>query len=70
MDSNLKPGVSGVLIDYEHIRFGSPVPRKLLYDLYKVFFYKSTVSNTFKMGLVLPVFKIKGAKASNKNKIK
>ena len=35
----LKSGVSGVLIDYEHIRFGGPVLWKLLHDFYQVFLY-------------------------------
>ena len=48
--SKLKPGVSGVLIDYEHIRFGGPI-------LYRMFFDKSSVCKTLKTGLVLPLFK-------------
>ena len=34
--SKLKPGVSGILIDHEHIRFGGPL-WKLLHDLYQVY---------------------------------
>ena len=65
--SKLKPGVSGVLIDYEHIRFGGPILWKLLHDLYQVFFDKSSVCKTLKTGFVLPFFKRKGAKANNKD---
>ena len=39
--SKLKSGVSGVVIDYEHIRFGGPILWKLLHDLHQVFFNKS-----------------------------
>ena len=65
--SKLMSGVSGVLIDYEHIRFGGPILWKLLHDLYQVFFNKSSVCKTFKTGFVLPLFKGKGAKANNKD---
>ena len=65
--SNFKPGVSGVLIDYEDIRFGGPILRKVLHDLYQVFFDKSSVCKTLKTGLVLPISKGKGAKANNKD---
>ena len=65
--SKLKPGVSGVLIDYEHIRFEGPILWKLLHDLYQVFFDNSSVCKTLKTGLVLPLFKGKGTKANNKD---
>ena len=65
--SKLKSGVSGVLIDYEHIRFGGPTLWKLLYDLSQVFFDKSSVCKTLKTGLVLPLFTGKGVKANNKD---
>ena len=65
--SKLKSGVSGVLIDYEHICFGGPILWKLPHDLYQVFFDKSSVCKTLKTGLVLPLFKGKGAKANNKD---
>ena len=67
VSSQLKSGVSGVLIDYEHIRFGGPILWKLLHDLYQVFFNKSSVFTTLKTGLVLPLFKGKGTKANNKD---
>ena len=63
----LKSGAFGVLIDYEHIRFGGPILWKLLHDLYQVFFDKSSVCKTLKTGLVLPLFKGKGTKANNKD---
>ena len=50
---------------YEHIRFGGPILWKLLHDLYHVFFDKSSVCKTLKTGLVLPLFKGKGATANN-----
>ena len=65
--SKLKLGVSGVLIDYERIRFGGAILWKLFHDLYQVFLDKSSVCKTLKIGLVLPLFKGKGAKANNKD---
>ena len=65
--SKLKPGVSGVLIDYVHIRFGGPILWKLLRDLYQVFFDKSSICRFLRTGLVLPIFEGKGVKA-NKDK--
>ena len=50
--SKLKLGVSGVLIDYEHIRFGGPILWKLLHDLYQAFFDKSSACKTLKTGSV------------------
>ena len=66
--SKLKSGVSGVLIDYEHIHFGGPILWKLLHDLYQVFFNKCSVCTTLRTDLVLPLFKSKGAKSKNKDK--
>ena len=65
--SKLKSGVSGVLIDYEHIRFGGPILWKLLHDLYQVFFDKSSVCKTLKTGSVLRLFKGKNLKANSKD---
>ena len=65
--SKLKSGVSGVLIDYEHIRFVGLVLWKLLHDLHQVFFDKNSVCKTLKMGLVLPLFEGKRARANNKD---
>ena len=65
--SKLKSGVSGVLIYYQHVRFGGSILWKLLHYLYQVFFDKSSVCKTLKTGLVLPLFKGKGVKANNKD---
>ena len=63
--SRLKPGVSGVLIDYEHIRFGGPSLWQHLFHLYQAFFLNHSVSADLKTGIILPRFKGKGAKANN-----
>ena len=65
MCSRLKPGVSGVLIDDEHIRFGGPSLWQHLFHLYQAFFQNHSVSADFKTGTILPLFKGKGAKANN-----
>ena len=58
-------GVSGVLIDYEHIRPHSMETTSPF--IYQAFLDKSSVCKTLKTGLVLPLFKGKGAKANNKD---
>ena len=65
--SRLKLGVSGVLIDYEHIRFGGPSLWQHLFQLYQAFFLNYSVSADLKTGIILPLFKGKGAKANNKD---
>ena len=65
--SQLKPGVTGVSIDYEHIRFAGPNLWILLYQLFKDFFNKFSVCADLKIGIILPLFKVKGAKANNKD---
>ena len=65
--SRLKLGVSGVLIDYEHIRFGSPSLWQHLFQLYQAFFLNYSVSADLKTGIILPLFKGKGAKPNNKD---
>ena len=65
--SNLKAGVSGVLLDYEHIRYAGPSLWRLLYHMYQQFFESSVVCKSLKMGIILPLFKGKGAKANNKD---
>ena len=65
--SKLKSGVSGVLIDYEHICFRGPILSTLLHDLYQVFFNNSSVCETLKTGLVLPLFKGGGTGANSKD---
>ena len=64
--SNLKLGVSGVSLDYEHAGYtGHPLWR-LLFHLYQQFFENFSVSKFLKTGIILPLCKGKGAKANNK----
>ena len=65
--SKLKMGISGADVDYEHIRFAGPSPWKLLFKLYQNFFTDSLVSESVLTGVILPLFKGKGAKADNKH---
>ena len=67
VSSNLNPGVSGVLLDYEHIRYAGPSLRRLLYHMYQQFFESSVVCKSLKIGIILPLLKGKGAKANNKD---
>ena len=46
--NNLKAGVSGVLIGYEHVRFVGPQSWKHLFQLYKKFFENCSVSESLK----------------------
>ena len=64
--SQLKPGVTGVSIDYEHIRFAGPNLWVLLRQLFQDFFNKLSVCDDLKIGIILPLFKDKGAKANSK----
>ena len=63
--SRLKLGVSGVSIDYEHIRYAGPSLWKLLFQLYQQFFKNFSISKSLKTGIILPLFNGKGAKANN-----
>ena len=65
--STLKLGVSGVEIEYEHIRFAGPPFWKLLFQLYQTFFNDFSVCDSLLTGVILPLFKGKGAKANNKD---
>ena len=65
--SNLKFEVSSVYVDYEHIRYGGPPLWQLMFELYREFFEQSSASKSLKTGLILPLFKGKGAKANNKD---
>ena len=65
--SNLKPGVSGVSLDYEHVGYAGPPLWRLLFHLYQQFFENFSVSKFLKTGIILPLFKGKSAKASNKD---
>ena len=61
--SQLKPRVTGVSIDYEHIRFAGPNLWVLLHQLFQDFFNKFSVCDDLKIGIILPLFKGEGAKA-------
>ena len=61
----LKSGISGVQIDYEHIRFAGPPLWKLLFQLFQIFFKNCSACDSLKTGVILPLFKGKGAKANN-----
>ena len=65
--SKLKPGVSGVVIDYEHVRFAGPVLWNFLFELYNEFFDRSSICESLKVGTILPLFKGKGVKANYKD---
>ena len=74
--SKLKPGVCGVLLDYEHIRYAGPPLWNLLFILYQECFCQFSVPKNInpkkgiinpKKGIILPLFKGKGAKANKKD---
>ena len=65
--SQLKPGVCGVLIDYEHVKFAGPDLWILLQDVYQEFFESCMIPKSLKSGIILPLFKGKGTKANNKD---
>ena len=65
--SNLKSGISGVLLDYEHVRYAGLSLWRLLFHMYQQFFENSVVCKSLKIGIILPLFKRKGAKANNKD---
>ena len=65
--SNLKSGISGVLPDYEHVRYAGPSLWRLLFHMYQQFFENSVVCKSLKIGIIFPLFKRKGAKANNKD---
>ena len=60
-------GISGLDVDYEHIRFAGLSLWKLLLKLYQNFFTYSSVPESVLTGVILPFFKGKGAKANNKD---
>ena len=62
----LKAGISGVEIDYEHIRFAGPPLWELLFQLYQNFFLKQSFCESLLTGVVLPLFKGKGPKQTIK----
>ena len=65
--ASLKAGISGVEIDYEHIRFAGPPLWKLLFQLYQDFLMNHSFCESLLTGVILPLFKGKGAKANNKD---
>ena len=65
--SKLKPGVFGVLLDYEHIRYAGPPLWNLLFILYQECFCQFSVPKNIRKGIILPLFEGKGAKANNKD---
>ena len=50
------PGVSGISLDYEHIRFAGPTLWNHLFLLYRDFFQTHTVPENLKTGVILPLF--------------
>ena len=62
--SHLKQGISGVLIDYEHVLF-APFWKHLSF-LFQEFFLKGSICSTLKTGIISPLFKGKGAEANSK----
>ena len=65
--SQLKPGVCGVLIDYEHVRFAGADPWILLQGVYQKLVESCMIPKSLKSGIILTLFKGKGAKANNKD---
>ena len=65
--SQLKPGVFGVLIDHEHVKFSGPDLWILLQDVYQEFSESYMIPKSLKSGIILPLFKGKRAKAKNKD---
>ena len=51
--SRLKLGVSGVLQDYEHIRYAGPPLWELSFKLYQSFFQTCSAPKSQKMGIIL-----------------
>ena len=64
--SRLKRGTSCVLIDHEHVLFAGPPLWKHLFCLFQEFFPNGSICSTLKTGIILPLFKGKGAKENNK----
>ena len=63
----MKLGVCGVLIDYERVIFAGLHLWILMQDLYQTFFESFMIPESLKSGIILPLFKGKGAKANNKD---
>ena len=67
VSSQLKPGVTGVSIDSEHIRFAEPNLWILLHQLFQDFLNAFSACDDLKIGIILPLFKGKGTKANTKD---
>ena len=67
--TNLKLAVSGGFdqVTYEHLKYGGPKIWSILSILYFRMFYLTEVPQFLKFELLLPLFKGKGTKASNKD---
>ena len=63
----MKPGVCGVLIDYEHFKFAGPDLWILLQDVYQEFFESYMIPKSLMSGIILPPFKGKRGKANYKD---
>ena len=64
--SQLKPGICGVLIDYEHVKFAGSDIWILLQYVYHELFESCMIPESLKSRIILPLFKGKGAKAKSK----
>ena len=64
--SKLKPGVCGVLLDYEHIRYAGPPLWNLLFILYQECFCQFSVPKNIKKGIILPLFRVRARKQIKK----
>ena len=64
--SKLKPGVCGVLLDYEHIRYAGPPLWKLLFMLYQECFCQFSVPKNIKKGLSCLCLRVRARKQITK----
>ena len=64
--SKLKPGVCGVLLDYEHIRYAGPPLWNLLFILYQECFCQFSVPKNIKKGIILPLLRVRARKQITK----
>ena len=54
-------------MDYEHVGYAGPPPLEVVIQLVPTVFETFSVSKFLKTGIILPLFKDKGAKASSKD---
>ena len=64
--SKLKPGVCGVLLDYEHIRYAGPPRWNLLFILYQECFCQFSVPKNIKKGLSCLCLRVRARKQITK----